>query len=268
LARRVPWGRVAAGMGLLLAVAIAWIAVHRPLPDVRLSPSMAEGVPRELSLIDLAPYLPSCSPGEYELHLERMRGGNPDARDVACVASGGAPGVVADVLDGAPLDSPEPMTTRRLRRNAASALAGLRGEAVAAVCAGLGDAREGARAVAAMALGVLDDPAASSCVRDAVAAGGLSARPAAAALRQRVARGLVPVGEAWALTASLLGSPDPESRRAGLHLAPLFSGRLVEPAVRPLLADTDPEVSEAAREAHDAIERVLKVDRLRGEGGS
>jgi hypothetical protein len=268
VARRLPWRRVAAFLGVLLAIAIAWLGGRRPSAAVRLSPSMAEGVPKELDLIDLGSFASDCSPVDYERHLERMRSGNPDARDVACVADQGTPGVVADVLDGAPLDSPDPMAARRLRRNAASALAGLRGEAVAAVCARLGDEREEARAVAAMALAVLDDPAAATCVRDALARGGTAARPAAIALRQRVARGLFPVDEAWALTASILGSADPESRRAGLLLAPVFSGGRAEPAVRPLLDDADPEVAEAARQAHESIERVLQADRLRGDSGS
>jgi WD40 repeat protein/serine/threonine protein kinase len=268
VARRLPWRRIAVGLGVLLAIAIAWLALRRPSPGVRLSPYMAEAVPRELDLIDLESFGEDCAPGDYERHLERMRSGNPDARDVACLAAQGSAGVVADVLDGAPLDSPDAMTARRLRRNAASALAGLRGEAVAAVCGRLGDEREEARAVAAMALGILDDPSASACVGDALAGGGAAARPAAAALRQRVARGLFPVDEAWTLTASLLTSDDPESRRAGLLLAPVFSSPLAEPAVRRLLDDPDPDVAEAAREAHASVERILQTDRLRGDTGS
>jgi hypothetical protein len=267
-ARRLPWRRIAVGLGLLAAAAVAWRAWQRPSARVRLSPYMAEAVPRELDLIDLGPFGTDCSPGEYERHLERVRSGNPDARDVACLADEGTPAVVADVLEGAPLDSPDATTARRLRRNAASALAGLRGEAVGAVCARLGDEREEASAVAAMALGILDDPAASTCVRDTLAAGGAAARPAAAALRQRVTRGLFPVDEAWAITASLLVSPDPVSRRAGLLLAPVFSGRLAEPAVRPLLDDPDPDVAVAARESHASVERVLQADRLREDAGS
>jgi HEAT repeat protein len=228
---------------------------------------MAHAVPREIDLIDLEPFREGCSPGDYERHLDHMRAGNPEAQDVACLAAHGTPGVVADVLDGAPLDSPDPMTARRLRRNAASALAGLRGEAVGAVCDRLGDEHEGPREVAAMALGLLDDPAASTCVRDALAGGGQAAPPAARALRQRVARGLFPVDEAWALTAALLESADPESRRAGLILAPVFTGTLAEPAVRPLLDDADPDVAEAARQAHASIEQVLQTDRLRGGDG-
>jgi HEAT repeat protein len=228
---------------------------------------MAEAIPRELDLIDLESFGSECSPGDYQRHLERVRSGNPEAANVACLAADGSPGVVGDVLDGAPLDSPDAMTARRLRRNAASALAGLRGEAVGAVCERLGDAREEARTVAAMALGVLDDPAANACVRDAAAGGGPAARPAAAALRQRVTRGLFPVGEAWTLTASLLASGDPESRRAGLLLAPVFSGGLAEPAIRPLLDDPDPDVAEAASEAHASVERIRETDRMRGDTG-
>jgi len=260
---RLPWRWLALGLAVLGAIAIPWVVARRPVA-VRLSPYMAQEVPRELDLISLEPFAKDCSPDDYERHLDAVRAGNPAAGDVACVAARGTPGVVADVLEGAPLDAPDPMTARRLRRNAASALAGLRGEAVAAVCERLADEREQARAVAAMALALLDDPGAGTCVRDALAGGGLAAPSAARALRQRVARGLVPVGEAWSLTTAALGSGDPESRKAGLLLAPVFSGAVAEPAVRPLLDDADGDVAEAARKAHESIERVLQTDRMRG----
>jgi hypothetical protein len=262
-ARRLPWRRIAVGLGLAVAVAVSWRAWRGPSPGDRLSPYMAEAVPRELDLIDLEPFGGDCSPGDYERHLERMHAGNPDARDVACLAAQGGPGVVGDVLDAAPLDSPDALTARRLRRNAASVLAGLGGDAVAAVCERLADDREEARTVATMALGVLDDAGVNGCLRDALAEGGPAAGAAAVALRQRVTRGLLPADEAWALTASLLASADPESRRAGLLLAPVFSGALAEPAVRPLLDDPDPDVAAAAREAHGSVERILQADRLR-----
>jgi hypothetical protein len=267
-ARRLPWSRIAVGLLLVGAAGVAWLTWHRPSAGVRLSPYMVEAVPKEIDLIDLEPFRGRCAPGDYERHLERMRSGNPDARDVACLADLGAPGVVADILDGAPLGSPDALTTRRLRRNAASALAGLRGEAILTLCARLGDEREEVRGVAAMALGVVDDPAATTCVRDRMASGGASARAAAAALRQRTVRGLVPPGEAWALATSLLGASDPEARMAGLLLAPVFAAGLAEPAVRPLLEDADPDVAEAARDAHGSIERVRQTDRLRGDSGS
>jgi hypothetical protein len=82
-----------------------------------------------------------------------------------------------------------------------------------------------------------------------------------------VTRGLFPVDDAWTLTASLLGSADPDSRRAGLFLAPVFSGGLAEPAVRPLLDDPDPDVAEAARAAHASVERIRETDRTRGDTG-
>ncbi len=267
-ARRLPRGGIALAVLLLAAVAIAWLAWRRPSPGVRLSPHMAETVPKELDLIDLQPFRGDCSPGDYERHLEQVRFGNPDARDVACLAARGGPGVVADVLDGAPLTSPDGMTARRLRRNAASVLAGLHGDAIETLCARLADEREEARGVAAMALGVVDDLAATTCVRDSLAAGGPPALAAAAALRQRVTRGLFPVSEAWALTTSLLGAPDPDARMAGLLLAPVFAPGLAEPAVRPLLEDADPDVADAARKAHGTIESVLQTDRLRGDAGS
>jgi hypothetical protein len=260
---RLPWRWIALGLAVLGATAAAWLVGRRPAA-VRLSPYMAGAVPRELDLIDLAPFGGDCSPGDYDRHLESMRGGNPEPGDVACVAARGTAGVVADVLDGAPLDDPDPLTARRLRRSAASALAGLHGDAVAAVCERLGDRRAEAREVAATVLGVLDDPAAAPCVRDALAGGGPAAPAAARALLQLVARGRFPVDEAWALTTAALQSADPDSRRAGLVLAPVFSGAVAGPAVRPLLDDADPDVAEAARKAHHSIERVLQTDRMRG----
>jgi hypothetical protein len=261
---------VAIGALLLAAIAIAWLAGRRPASAVRLSPHMAAAVPREVDLIDVERFQGDCSPGDYERHLEQVRGGNPDARDVACLAAGGTPGVVADVLDGAPLGSADAMEARRRRRNAASALVGLEGDdAVGALCARLGDAREEARDVAALALGVLADPAASACVREAIRGGAPLAHPAAAAvLRQRAARGLLPVDEAWALTGTLLGGADPESRVAGLWLAPLFTGEIAERAVRTLESDPDPDVAAAAREALAAIARVRRADQIGGDTGS
>lgn len=268
-ARQVPWRRLAAGLGILATVAIAWLAWRQPARGVRLSPYMAQAVPREVDLIDIDAYRGDCSPGDYERHLDELRRGNPSARDVACLAARGAAGLVADVLDGAPLGSDDALEARRRRRNAASALVGLEGDdAIGALCARLGDARAEAGEVAALALGVLSDPAASSCIRDTLREGGpLAHRAAAAALRQRAARGLLPVDEAWGLTSTLLGSADPESRLAGLSVASLFDGETAEPAVRPLQDDADPEVAAAATEALEAIARVRRTDQLRPDSG-
>jgi WD40 repeat protein len=268
-ARRIPRGRTAIVLGLLATIAVAWLAWRRPAAGLRVSPHMAQAVAREFDLIDLRPYRGDCPPDDYERHLERMRSGNPDARDVACLAAQGTAGVVGDVLDEAPLVSPEPLTALRLRRNAASALAGLQGEAVQALCARLGDEREDARRVVAMALGVMDDDDATACVRDAVSGGSpVRLASAAAALRQRVARGLFPVDEAWALTSALLANPDPEARIGGLLVAPVFTGDAIEPAVRPLLEDADPDVAAAARDAVGAIEGARRIDEAHGDAGS
>jgi hypothetical protein len=261
---------VALGAFILAAVAIAWVAGRRPASAVRLSPYMAQAVPREVDLVDVARYRDDCAPSDYERHLEQVRGGNPDARDVACLAARGTPGIVADVLDGAPLGSDDAMEARRRRRNAASALVGLEGDdAVGALCARLGDDREEARGVAALVLGVLADPAASACLRGTLRDGAPPAHAAAAAaLRQRVARGLFPVDEAWTLTGTLLGSADPESRIAGLSVAPLFASDTAEPAVRPLRDDADPDVAAAAGAALAAIARVRSTDQVGGDTGS
>jgi hypothetical protein len=158
------------------------------------------------------------------------------------------------------------LTARRLRRNAASALAGLPHEALQAVCARLGDEREEARQVAAMALAVVDDDEAATCLRRTLSEGSPASQAAAAiALRQRVARGRFPVEEAWTLTRALLARPDPVARIGGLLVAPVFTGDAVEPAVRPLLQDADPDVAASAREAVDAIGNVRKIDSAHGD---
>jgi hypothetical protein len=264
-ARRIPGRRVALALGILATIVVAWLAVRRPGAGLRVSPYMAQVVPREIDLIDLAPFGRSCSAGDYERHLEQVRSGNPGARDIACLAARGTAGVVADVLD-APLVSPEPLTARRLQRNAASALAGLPREALEAVCARLGDEREEARQVAAMALAVVKDDEATICLRRTLSEGSPASQAAAAAvLRQRVARGRFPVEEAWTLTRALLASPDPAARIGGLLVAPVFTGDAVEPAVRPLLQDPDPDVAASAQAAVDAINNVRKVDAAHGD---
>jgi hypothetical protein len=246
---------------------VAWLAWRRPPSGPRLSPYMAKVVPAEVDLIDLAPFRRDCSPADYELHLGRMRTGNPEARDVACIAASGTAGAVADVLDSAPLASPDELAALRLRRNAASALAGLPGEAVSVLCARLEDQREEARDTVAVALGVMNDAAAVDCVRSTLASGSPAAQWAAgAALRQQVARGLIGPAEAWALVEDLLRRPEPGARRAGLHVAPVFVAAIAEPAVRGLLEDSDPDVAAAAREALGSIDAVRRTDLLQSGG--
>jgi hypothetical protein len=226
---------------------------------------MVEAIPKEVDLIELDEFSRGCSPGDYERHLDAVRGGNPGAEDVACVARGGGPGVVSAVLDEAPLTSPDPLTARRHRRNAASVLSGLSGEDLAAACRRLQDERPEVRGAVSLALGVVDDPAASTCVRETLAGGSPAAQAAAAAaLRQRLTRGLFPVDEGWSATRALLGSSAPEARVAGLELATVFRSGAAEPAVRPLQDDSDPDVAEAARQALERIDSIRRTDEARG----
>jgi WD40 repeat protein len=264
-ARRLPVGRLALAALLVAATALAWLAWRRPDAGVRLSPTMREGVPREIDLVDLEPFQGDCAPADDERHLDAFRAGRPSARDIACVAARGGPGVVADVLDGAPLDGEEPLEAHRLLRNAASALAGLGEDAVPELCARLEDERAEAREAAALALGVRKGSAADECLREVLSGGSPSGQAAAGrALRQRIARGRFPADEGFALVRQLLVATSPEARIAGLNLAPLFAAEISEPAVRPLEADPEAEVREAAARALAAIDGARRADLLRG----
>jgi WD40 repeat protein len=264
-ARRLPIGRLALGALLVAATALAWLAWRRPDAGIRLSPTMREGVPREVDLIDLEPFQGDCAPADYERHLDALRAGRPSARDVACVAARGGPGVVADVLDGAPLAAEEPLQTVRLLRNAASALAGLGEDAVPDLCARLEDERAEAREAAALALGAREDSAADPCLREVLSGGSPSGQAAAGrALRQRLARGLFAADEGFTLVRQLLVEPSPDARVAGLALAPLFAADVSEPVVRPLEGDPEAEVREAASRALAAIDGARRADLLRG----
>ncbi len=157
-ARRVPWGRVALG-------------ARRPrrgrdrlarlaAPRERSPPVASHGAGR-------APRgRPRSTSRAYRgrLRPERLRAApRADARAATPTPAtsrasppGARPGIVADVLDGAPLASrTTPWTARRLRRNAASALAGSRATTRSRRCApgSATTARRRAR-VAALALGV------------------------------------------------------------------------------------------------------------------
>src|SRR5262249_50857015 len=80
-ARRLPWKWIALGIAAMALITVAWVAWRRPPRGPQLSPYMAKVVPAEVDLIDLTPFRQDCSPADYELHLARMRPGNPEARD-------------------------------------------------------------------------------------------------------------------------------------------------------------------------------------------
>jgi HEAT repeat protein len=190
-------------------------------------------------------------------------GGDPEAHDVACVASTGTASTATALLEGAPLTDPDPLRARRLRRNAASALVGLGPAAVDALCGHLGDPRDEVRDLAALCLGFSDTAEARACEVQALAAGPAEARAAAAAaLGPQIARGGIALEDGWGIATGLLGDAEASARVSGLRLLPLFAADVAEPRARPLVADSDPAVSVAAGKALAAIESARTADAL------
>jgi WD40 repeat protein len=268
-ARRVPWGRLALGVAAAVLVAVGVASWYRPRPRLALSPYGMKTTRAEEDLIEVGRFQQGCDPGATEAHLAALVGGNPEARDVACLAATGSAGVVGAALDQVPLTDPEALKAHRLRRNAASLLVGLGPAAVEPLCARLGDVRTDVRSLAAFALGVTEAPAAASCVRDTLATGSPDARVAAAsALPHLLAHGRVGVDEGWTLVEGLLRDSNPAVRTAGLRLLHLFSATFAEPAAQALAEDPDTAVAGAAKEALAAIRGVRKTDLLLNPGGS
>jgi WD40 repeat protein len=263
--RRLPWVRLAVGLVLAGAFVVGVRSWWRPEAKVALSPYMEEAVPAEVDLIDLAAFQRDCSAGNYTTHLDRVLSGNPEAGDVACLAALSTPRTVSEVLDRAPLQDPDPTSALRLRRNAASVLAGLQPGAVDALCARLADPSRRVRGIVGTALAGRDDDPATDCVRDTLSAGPPLARGAAVfPFRHHLARGLIGVDEGWGLVQGLVQHPDPEVRIAGLEALPMYTARVSEPLARPLLEDPDPAVAEAAGDALGRIDNIHRTDLLRG----
>jgi HEAT repeat protein len=262
--RRFPWGRTLFGVVVAAVFVIGVRSWWTPEARVALSPYLQESVPSEIDLMDLEAFSRGCDPGAYDRHLDRILSGNPEAGDVACVAALSDAQTVDEVLR-APLTDTQALVTHRLRRNVASALAGVQPEALDALCNRLGDPDSDVRFVVGQALAVRDDGGAVACVRDTLAGGSGLARDAAVVpFRQYLARGLIGVDEGWALLQALLADPDPEAQIAGLKAAPMYTARVSEALVRPLLEDSDPGVVEAASRALGQIDATLRTDLLRG----
>ena len=84
--KRIPWGRIT--MMAIFAGAVV-IGVRSWMPSetrLALSPYMATAVRAEINLMDLESFSTSCLPESHGAHLYQMVAGNPEARDVACVA--------------------------------------------------------------------------------------------------------------------------------------------------------------------------------------
>ena len=269
-ARRIPWGRAPIALALLAAVVVTWLAWRRPAAGLRVSPHMAQAVPKELDLDRPRALSTDCSPGDYERHLEQMRSGNPDARDVACLAARGALGRRggrarrrATRLSRAP-DRPAPAPQRRLgsrrapgRRRPVAVRPPRRRPRRGPPRHGHGPRRHDRRRRHDLrppgswraGLRRYRPPRPPPC----------ASGPHGACSR-RARRGPSPK--------ALLASPDPAVRISGLLVAPLFTGDAVEPAVLPFLQDADPDVAATAREAVDAIHNVHRIDEAHGDTGS
>jgi WD40 repeat protein len=263
--RRIPWGRLIAAAIAAGAFVVGLQSWMKPEITVALSPYMEEAVRAEIDLIALESFAVGCSPEAYGGHLDRLLSGNPQAQDVACVAASSDARTVADVLDRAPLEDPDTMVAHRLVRNAASALAGVQPSAIETLCGRLSDPRPIVRLVVGTALAEGSQPEAVACVRDTLSVGDPVARAAAILpFRQQLARGVIGVEEGWSLVQGLLQHADPEVRIAGLRALPMYTARVSEPLVRPLLEDADPAVAEAASAALSTIENIHRTDLLRG----
>ncbi len=268
-ARRLPTTWLLLGFLPLLAAVVSFLLTREPELPPRLSPQMTSGIPSDLDLIDVAAFAAGCVANEYPRHLEQFQSGRPSAHDVACLAERGSSEMVADVLDGAPLTDVDGFYALRLRRNAVSALAGLGGEALTALCDRLADEREDVRTIAGLALGVTPGPAADDCLRRALFAGAPSTKEAAqAGMRQRIGRGILSVEEGWSFVRQLLAHAEPDTRLAGLWLAPLFAAHVSAPAVQTLTESRDPVVAEKARTTLAQIESLRKADALLHGGAS
>jgi HEAT repeat protein len=262
--RRFPWGRLALGVVLVGAVVVGVRSWWTPKAEVALSPYMAESVPDEVDVIDVATFQTGCDAAEYSAHLDRMLSGNPEARDVACLAALATGRTVADIVDRAPLEDSDPPAAIRLRRNA-SALAGVPPEILDAVCVELGAPDPQVARVVGTALAGRGDEGAAACVRSTLSGGSPSARRAAILpFRHLLARGMIGVEEGWTLVQVLLQHPDPEVRIAGLSALPMYTARVSGAAARPLLEDPDPAVAEAAGRTLTRIENIHRTDLLRG----
>jgi HEAT repeat protein len=153
----------------------------------------------------------------------------------------------------------------RLRRNAASALAGVQPPALDALCARLADPRLLVRRIVGIALAGRSDEESAACVRNTLSVGSPAARGAAIfPFRHHLARGIVGVDEGWTLVQGLLQHPDPEVRIAGLEALSMYTARVSEPLGRPLLEDPDSAVAEAAGQALGRIDDIHRTDLLRG----
>jgi HEAT repeat protein len=249
-------------VALFAAGLLTW---YHPKPRLRLSHRAVQIVRADVDLIDVGKFSAGCDASDTQAYLDRLVAGNPEAKDVACLAATASTATANAVIDAAPLTDPNVLRELRLRRNATSVLVGLGPAAVDPLCAHLGDPNDELRGVAAVSLGFAGTKEALACVNDALTAGTPVARTAAAvAFRRQVATGHVSLEQGWNTTTGLLHDTDAGGRIAGVGLLSLFAADVAGPAAQPLLDDADPAVAAAAKQAIGAIEAIGKTDFLEG----
>jgi WD40 repeat protein/serine/threonine protein kinase len=265
---RLPWGRWAK-RSLLTAAALAAIVVGvrswmKPKEELRLIPYMAKTVNKEVDLIRLDSFDQPCDL-TYDAYRERARTGEPSGPELKCLAGFRQRGTVTDYLAEAPLaDEQDPRRGLRLFRNAVSLMVGLGEVAVEPLCAALADPRPEARRVAAVSLARMAHPSATACLRASLGQDyGVVRVTAASVVRMLLANGQLEVVDGWALVNGLLRDPEPAVRMEGLRTLAMFSADMATAAASGLLADPDPEVARAAKEAVDNIAAIRKIDLLR-----
>ena len=219
--RGFPWRRIALGLVVLGAIALGVSSWIKPRVALRVVPYMAKTVLEELDPIDLGAFSEPCSEPR-DAYRERARAREVSAPTLSCLARTNEPGVVAEYLAEAPLADPDdPLRDQRLFRNAVSLMLGLGDAATEPLCGSLGDARERVRRIAGVALARRAKPAATACLRRALAEGdALSRATAASVLDILLANREVGGSEGFALAQSLgpgRGSHDPEPRRPHLR---------------------------------------------------
>jgi predicted Zn finger-like uncharacterized protein len=260
----IPWGRIALGFVALAGIAIGVSSWMKPKIPLRIVPYMAKSVLGEIDPINLGAFSEPCDEPR-ETYLERARAPEVSATTLSCLARTREPGIVTDYLAEAPLSDPgDALREQRLRRNAVSLMLALGEVAVEPLCGLLGDAREPVRKLAAMALALRASPAATACLKSAIAQGDATARPTAvSALRTLLANGQIRAADGFALVQALLRDQDPAMRTAAVRALLMYNAEFAAPVVSAAGADPEPEVAQAAKETLAEIEAIRKVDALR-----
>jgi len=262
--QEIPWGRIALGLVALAGIAIGVSSWIKPKIPLRVVPYMAKAVLGEVDPIDLSVFTEPCDEPP-ETYRERASAPEVGAPTLSCLARAQDPAVVTQYLAETPLTDPrDALREQRLVRNAVSLMLALGETAVEPLCGLLGDPREPARRIAAVALAMRAAPTATACLRTALDQGDPVSRVAAASrLRTLLANGQIRAPDGFALLQGLLRDPDPAIRGAAVRAFLMFNAEFAAPLVSAAASDPDPDVARAAKETLADIEAIRRVDALR-----